>query len=261
MNIPTISIPAETIAQIGPIAVSNSMVTTITSSLIIIVMAFFIRRNAGVKPTRLQVAFELVLEYLLNQMTLAFGSEKRARKYFPLFMTVLLLLIVANQFTLLPFVESVVTSDGTSFFRTPTSHYSLTIGLAAFLLILGHVIAFATHPLRHIGNYVKLQLFFQMKSIKDLPMTLIEFGLGLLDIIGEFAKIISLATRLFGNMFAGGVVIAIVSGLMFATQFLVPIPFLILGILSGFVQAFVFTILSVLFISSTTNAVIQSNNQ
>jgi len=260
MNVPSISIPAETIAQIGPFAISNAFITTVATSLIIIVIALLIRRNAGVKPTRLQVGFELILEYLLNQMIMAFGSEKRARKYLPLFMTILLLLLVANQFTLIPFVESVVTSDGTPLFRIPASHYAMTIAFAVFLILLGHIIAFATHPIRHIGNYIKLHLFFQMKSIKELPMVLIEFALGLLDIIGEFAKIISLATRLFGNMFAGALVVAIVSGLTVATQFVIPLPFLALGILSGLVQAFVFTILSVLFISSTTNAVIKSNN-
>ncbi len=254
-NIPEVHIAPQTILEIGPFAISNAMIATFTCSLILVAFALLVRRGAGVKPTRLQVGFEMIVEYILNQMTVAFRSETRARKFFPLIMTILLLLIVANQFMLLPFVESVVTADGISLFRSPASHYALPISLTIIVLLLAHVLAFFSHPIRHIGNFIKIDVFFKMKSIKDLPMAMIDFFLGLLDIIGEVAKLISLATRLFGNMFAGGIIVMIISGLMFYTQFFVPIPFLVLGILSGFVQAFVFAMLSILFISSTTNAV------
>ena len=82
-------------------------------------------------------------------------------------------------------------------------------------------------------------------------MAFLEFFLGLLDIIGEVAKLASLSTRLFGNMFAGSIIVLIIGGLASFTQFIVPMPFIVLGILSGFVQAFVFVMLSIIFISST----------
>jgi F-type H+-transporting ATPase subunit a len=110
-------------------------------------------------------------------------------------------------------------------------------------------------PLKHIGNFIKVKQFFKIKSLKDLPMAFLDFFLGLLDIVGEVAKLASLSTRLFGNIFAGMVIIMIIQGLSAYSQFLAPVPFLVLSTLSGFVQAFVFAMLSILFVSSSINAV------
>jgi len=254
-NIPEISIPAEKIGQIGPLVINNAMMAFIGTSLILIILAFLIRRNAGIKPTRLQVAFEVLVEEILGKMTLAFGSEKKARKFFPLIFTIFIFFLLANQFMLIPFVESIVTPDGISLFRLPASDYSLPIAYALFVIILSHVLAFSTAPIKHIGNFIKLKQFTKIRSIKEIPMAFIDFFLGILDLVGEFAKLISISTRLFGNMFAGGIVIAIISGLTVFTRYFVPIPFVVLGILSGLVQAFVFAMLSILYISSITNAV------
>jgi len=259
-SIPEISLPAETIAQIGPFAISNAMIATFTTSIIILVLAFLIRRKAGIIPSRMQVAFEGVLNFMLDKMEIAFGSREKALKFFPLIFTIFIFFLIANQFTLIPFVESIVTEDGVRLFRNPASDYSLPIVLTILILVLAHVLALASHPIRHIGNFIKIGPILKIKSIKDLPMALLDFFLGLLDIVGEVAKLASLSTRLFGNMFAGSIIIAIVAGLSSYTQFVVPIPFLALGILSGLVQAFVFAMLGTLFISSTLNAVADTNN-
>lgn len=250
-NIPEINIPAEAVLQVGPVVINNAIIGTLLTSVIILVFAFLVRRKAGVIPSRWQVVFEFIYDFLWAKMVMTFGSEKRARKFLPLLMTIFLILIVANQFTLIPFVDSVVTQDGVTFFRTPTSHYSLPIAYTVLMLFLAHILAFVTHPIKHIGNFIKIQVFFQLKSIKELPMAILDFLLGLLDIIGELAKLISLSTRLFGNMFAGSVIVAIIGGLSTFTQFIVPMPFIVLGIISGLVQAFVFVMLSTIFISST----------
>lgn len=259
-NIPQIKLQPDVISQVGPFTIYNSTVTALTITVVLIILAVLVRRNASVKPTRLQTAFELVVETILDKMTMAFGTEERARKFFPLLFTIFIFLVLSNQFMLIPFVETVVTSEGLKLFNTPTAHYSLPIALALIMLGLSHILAFSISPLRHIGNYIKIAPFFKMKSIKELPMLFLEFFLGILDIVGEFAKLISVSTRLFGNMFAGGVVVAIISGLTFYTQFVLPIPFIVLGILSGLVQAFVFTMLGIIFISSTLNAVQSTNN-
>lgn len=259
-NIPPIKLPADQLFQIGPVPITNAMFATFTVSIILIVLALVIRRNAGVVPSKPQVIFEEILNFLLEKMEIAFGSRKRAMKFFPLLFTIFIFYLVANQFTLIPFVESIVTKDGVNLFRTPTSDYSLPIILTIVLLALSHILALSVSPIRHIGNYIKIGQFFKIKSIKELPMAFLDFFLGLLDIVGEFAKLASLATRLFGNMFAGSIIVAIIAGLTTYTQFLVPIPFLALGILAGVVQAFVFVMLGTIYISSTLNAVEATNN-
>jgi F-type H+-transporting ATPase subunit a len=258
-NIPKIQLPAEPIAEIGPFVINNAMTSTFLATILIIIVAFLIRRKAGVVPSRMQVAFESLLTFLLDKTIVAFGSEARARKFFPLAMTIFIFLLVANQFTLLPFVESFVVDnaagEATQLFRTPTTDYSLPIGLTIAILLIAHLIALSMGPLKHIGNFIKVKQFFKIKSLKDLPMAFLDFFLGLLDIVGEVAKLASLSTRLFGNIFAGMVIIMIIQGLSAYSQFLAPVPFLVLSTLSGFVQAFVFAMLSILFVSSSINAV------
>ena len=254
-NIPPIKLAPDVIAQLGPLPITNAHMGTFLVSIILIILALFIRKGAGVKPTKIQVAFELVIAFMMDKMIMAFGDEKTAKKFFPLVFTIFLFLLVANQFALIPLVESIVTPDGIHLFRTPASHYSLPIIMTIFMLFLAHTIALVINPIRHIGNFIKIDEFFKIRKLSDIPMALLNFFLGILDIVGEVAKLASLSTRLFGNIFAGGVIILIISGITTYTQFIAPIPFLILGMLAGLVQAFVFAMLSILYVSSTMNAV------
>lgn len=250
-----ISLPAEEVAEFGSVVITNSFMATVLTSLILVIFAIFLRFKISLIPGRLQTIFEMIFEFFLNQLELALGDAKLARKLLPVFLTIFLLVLVANQFFLLPLVGAVVT-DGHHVFRVPTSDYSLTIAMAAFLVVLSHIVAFAIAPINHINNFFRFRSFLKIKKLSDVPNAFIDAFLGILELIGEFARIISLATRLFGNIFSGEVIIIIVSGLMFYTQFLVPIPFYLLGILAGLVQAFVFTTLSLLFLSGTVrNAV------
>ncbi len=261
-NIPEVQIAPPAILDIGSFAVTSAHVSTILTSLIVIILAIIIRKNSGVRPSKAQVIYESMMDFILDKMEQPFGSRERALKFFPLIFTIFFFLLIANQLLLLPFLDSTtanVVTDGTvkvqNLFRLPTSHYSAPIALTLLILILSHVLAFAISPIRHIGNYIKIGQFFKIKSIKDLPMAFLDLFLGLLDIIGEFAKLASLSTRLFGNMFAGSIVVGIIGGLTIFTRYLIPMPFVVLGILSGVVQAFVFTMLSILYISSSLNAV------
>lgn len=253
---PRISLPSDAFFELGPFTITNSVITTVATTLLIFLFAYIVRRKAGVVPSKPQVIFEAMTDFMWEKAMTAFnGNEERARKFFPLIFTIFLFLLFANQFMLIPFAESITTEEGINLFRAPASDYSLPIVLTVFVLALANGIALFTHPIRHIGNFIKLGVFFKMKSIKDLPMAILDFFLGLLDIVGEFAKLASLATRLFGNMFAGSIIVLIISSLSFYTQFVFPIPFVILGILSGIVQAFVFAMLSMIFISQSLSGV------
>ncbi len=245
-----VSLAPPVIGNIGPVQVTNAMFSAITVSLILIIFSIIVRRKLSMKPGRIQIIVEMLVTLILSKMTMAFGSEERAKKFFPLIFTVFIFILFANYFTLIPFIETIMTEDGVSIFTTATAHYSQTIALGLFVLGISHIIAFFTSPLRHIGAFIKLGPLFKARSLADFGMAIIEIFLGLLDIVGEFAKIISMTTRLFGNLLAGGVIVGIISSLTFATKFGAPIFFIVLGLLSGFVQAFVFSMLGLLFVSS-----------
>ncbi len=257
-NIPEITLAPSVIGQIGPITVTNAMVSYFVVCLLMIIVGLLVRWNLSLKPGRGQMAFETLFNLILDKMVNVFGDEKRARNIFPIVFTIFLLLIFGNYFTLLPLVESFILDDGTKVLTTPTAHYSLTIALAILMIGTSHVISIALSPLKYINNFIKFEPVW--KAIKNLSpsqlaMSLIDVFLGLLDIVGEIAKLISISTRLFGNMLAGGVIITIVSSLSAFTQFGAPLPFTILGLLTGFVQAFVFAMLGMLFISGLVNGI------
>jgi F-type H+-transporting ATPase subunit a len=250
----TVSVAPETLFHIGPVAVNNSMTTALLVTGAIILLAIYAKATFKLIPTRLQLILELCAEFILTQLQGAFGSESKARKFFPLLMSLLLFIFIANQITVVPLVGQIVLGD-TPVFRTTTSHLTAPVAMAIVTLAVAHIIAFSIAPLRHIGNFIKIAPFFKIRSFGDFGNALMEFMLGIMDIIGELAKLLSLSFRLFGNVFAGELMIAVIAGLTSFTRLFVPVPFMALSIFSGLVQAFVFTMLAVQFISGTIMAV------
>ncbi|PIV90934.1 hypothetical protein COW46_00275 [Candidatus Gracilibacteria bacterium CG17_big_fil_post_rev_8_21_14_2_50_48_13] len=251
----SIRLPADVLFTLGPVPITNAMLSMWLVTLGIIVVAILVRLGMRVVPSRAQIVLEMGIGYFYDALTDAFGTQKRALKYLPFIFTLFLMLAVMNQFSVFPLLTSIVVDGDVNLFRVATSDWSLTLTLALITVIGSQVIAFVAHPIRHIGNYFRFHLFFKVKTPMELFLACIEFALGLLDIISEIAKVISLSARLFGNILAGEVLMIIIVGLTAYTQFILPIPFVILSIFSGFVQAFVFAFLSLQFMSGVITAV------
>ncbi len=247
---PDITLAPNVLWTIAGVDIDNSLFTFLLITVVLVAGALWARRGYGMVPSRTQAFMELVCGFLLDQLEQAFESRTRARHFLPVLLTVLLVITLANQFSLVPFVGQLVT-EGTPVFRTATAHLSATLSLAAVVVLGSHILAFAARPLGHLGNYFPLQRILEIRSPGDVPGVIIDLFLGLLDVVGEISKVLSLAFRLFGNVFAGEVIIAIIVGLSAYTRFIVPVPFLVLSIFSGFVQAFVFAMLSTQFIAGT----------
>lgn len=245
---------ATPIVMLGDFPITNSVLAAFLITLIIISLVVFIKKGASLVPTRLQLGMEIITSFFLDSLRTAFGSEQRARKYLPLFLSIFIFLVIANQFSVIPLVTSIIASGG-NLLRVPTSDWSQTITLALIVVVGAHLIALSISPLRHIGNFIKIKSFFKVRSFSDFGNAFLEFFLGLMDIISEFAKVISISARLFGNIFAGEIMVAIIASIAVFTQFIVPVPFMILSIFSGFVQAFVFTLLSLQFMTATITSV------
>ena len=247
---PEFTLKSENIIEYGSFHVSNSVLASFAVSIIVLLIAFLCTRRAAVVPTRAQLMLEVIVEFFHDMLKTAYGSEKRARKYLSYIVALFLFLLVANQFSALPIVASITTDHG-PLFRTSTSDWSQTISLALISLGAAHLIALFASPLKHIGSFIKIGSLFKVRSFSDLGNALLEIFLGILDIIGEFAKLLSMSARLFGNIFAGEVLIAVIGGLSIYTSFLVPVPFMALSVFSGLVQAFVFTLLALQFMAAT----------
>lgn len=245
----SVSLVAKPIFTIAGVTITNSMLSAFAVTVGITIFALLVSRKFSFIPrTRLQVAFEAAAEAMEDQLVGVLNSREKARKFFPLLFTLIIFIILANQFTVFPLVAQIL-YQGEAFFRTPTADLSLTIALALLMIGMCHVIALSVSPLKHIGSFIRVAPFVQARSLGDIGNAFLGLFLGLLDIVGEIAKVLSLSFRLFGNVFAGEAIIAVIGGLSLYTSALVPIPFMVLSIFSGFVQAAVFTLLSMQFLA------------
>lgn len=245
-----VSLVTEPIFYIGSFPITNAELSAFLITLVLLIFSLVAKRSMSIVPSRLQVFLEIIVGFVMDQLKTAFGSEKRAKKFFPIIMSILIFITVANQLSLVPLIYQ-ITYEGKTAFRTATSDLNLTLGLALLVIISAQILAFIASPLRHFGKYIKVKQFLKVRSVGDFGNAFLEFFLGILDIIGELSKILSMSFRLFGNIFAGEVLVAVIAGLSVYTSFLLPIPFMLISIFSGFVQAFVFMLLSVQFISGT----------
>lgn len=250
-NIPEISLPAEPIFHLGGFPITNSVLASWIILVLLLILGVYIGTQAKLTPGRGQLIFEMLIGYFMNQLTIAYGTPERAKKYLPYILTLFLFIAFANQFSVFPLISSIITGEGTPIFRTPTSHFSLPITLALMTIVGCNLIAFSLSPLRYVGKFIKIVPIFKARTLGEFGMALLEFFTGILDIIGELAKIISMSARLFGNIISGEIMYVIIISLSLYTRFLVPIPFVFLSIASGFIQALVFSLLALNFIAGT----------
>lgn len=255
-----ISVAPEVVFHLGNLPITNTKTTAVLITVLLLALGWYVKKTFSLVPTRLQTLLEIVLGFVLFQVETAFNSRKRARQLSPIILSLLLMIFISNQLLVFPILGQIILGD-VSVFRTLTSDISEAIALALLVLLIAHGIAFSISPLRHIGNFLKFGQLLKVRSWGDLGNTVMDIFLGLMDIISEFAKLFSLSFRLFGNVFAGELVILVITSLSFATKFFVPIPFMVLSIFSGIVQALVFTMLAIQFMAGTINAVGDSDTE
>jgi len=233
-----ISVAAPILFEIAGIAITNTTfwIVLITLGLAVFFVAVF--GKAKIVPGKTQNLLEFILEAFLNFCDSITNSRQKTLEIFPFAMTLFLLIWTSNLLELVP---------GLGVFpilRSPSSDLNFTFGLAALSMFYVNYLA-----LRNLGLVPYLGKFFNFKS----PVLLF---VGLLELMGEFTRIISLSMRLFGNLFAGEVLLMVVSsGIHWSLAYFVPLPFLGLEVLVGFLQAFIFSSLIVVFYSTATEAV------
>jgi len=235
------SFAPEPIIHLGSTTISNTFLATLLVDVIIIVGAVIIARNIKAIPNLFQNMVESIIETFYNLTESV--AAKRTPKIFPYFMSFFLFVLIANWSGLIPGVGTIgfFEEHGNEhklvpILRSATSDLNVTLALAL-------VSAFATHMLsvKTIGIKEYLSRYFSFNPI--------NLFVGILEIISEITKIISLSFRLFGNIFAGEVVLLTTAGIF---AFLFPVPFLLLEIIVGLVQALVFGMLTMTFMAILT---------
>ncbi len=236
-----IKIAAEPIFQIFGIAVTNSLFTSWMVMIVLLIIAVLVYKKINIMPRSGQLLFEFFIEQLLNITEGMFGSRKDAEKYLPIVATIFLFVLLSNWLGVFPGMGSIGfnqvhegVKEFVPLFRPGSSDLNFTLALAITTIVLVNVFGILS-----IGIAKHISKFFTVKSAMD-------FFVGLLEFISEIAKMISFSFRLFGNVFAGEVLLVLAAVFM---PYLFPVPLLAFEVFVGFIQASVFAMLAAVFIA------------
>jgi F-type H+-transporting ATPase subunit a len=243
-----VAIDAETLFTIGPLEFTNSMVGALLASLILLAGALYIRSRSTLVPPRLQSLLELPVEFMLGIVS---GSTSRWRGYVALVIGLFLMILVANWLGLLPGVGTIgLVHSGehgetalVPVVRPASADLNFTLGLAIITFV-----TFVWWAIRLHGpiGYLK-ELAGEPRYMAPLMFPI--------HLISELSRLVSLSMRLFGNVFAGEVLLATMLALTTAAVFVLPLAFFVPGIflglelLFGAVQALVFALLTMAYIT------------
>ena len=250
---------AEPLFNIGDFPVTNSLINTWLVVVIIACASIFLKTRIKLVPKGFQNLLEAGIESLLDIFDSVTNSRKKSWNFFPFIFSFFILILISNWMGLLPGIGSigkVVAEHGeyvfVPFARGGTADINTTLALAIIGVVASHIFGvISIGAWHHINKFVNIQALLEIpKKIKKDKMILlinpINIFVGLLELVGEVAKIASLSFRLFGNVFAGEVLLASMSAIF---AFGLPIPFMFLEVLVGFIQAFIFSILVLSYLS------------
>lgn len=235
-----IRLQPEYVASIGSVPVTNtfltSMLVTLTLALFALLFAWRGRRGGFVGEGLRVFVFELLR--LTDAVT---GDRALSKRFLPLIATFFLFIVTANLLALLPgflgsfFVES--DAGRAALVRSPNSDLTTTLALALFSVVSIQLFSLrALGPGRYLGRFIDT----------SGP---IAFIMGFFEMISEAVKVLSFSFRLFGNVFAGEILLVIIA---FLVPYFVPLPFMILEVFVGVIQAFIFAALTLTFLKTGT---------
>ncbi|HAE36900.1 MAG: ATP synthase subunit a [Candidatus Nomurabacteria bacterium GW2011_GWF2_35_66] len=247
---------AEPIGHIGNFTITNSVFTTWIVVLIVLVVTLAIKIKAKKIPKGIQNGFEIIIEGAMNLADQVTGSKKITAKVFPLAFSIFIFVLISNWLGILPlggFGLIETTEHGKAFIpfiRSGTADINTTLALGIMSVIGANIFGILSIGVWKMFNkYVNVNAFGEMiRKVRKEPAILISapimFFVGVLELIGEFAKIASLSFRLFGNVFAGEVLLMSMSAIL---AYGLPLPFMGLELFVGFIQAFIFSILTLVY--------------
>lgn len=255
---------AEPIAHFGSFTITNSLIMSWATVFILVAFFVLVGKKIGTVPKGLQNVFEILLEQALGLADTVTGSRKKTERFLPIVLALFLFILINNWLGLLPGVGTIGFIENgehgkvfVPLLRGATADLNTTLAIGLFAVVMSHVFGVAMiGAWSHFNKFFNFQSFLAIpKKVRRDPMVLmvnpIKAFVGLIEVIGEVAKVASLSLRLFGNIFAGEVLLA---SMMALFAFALPLPFIFLEIIVGMVQAMVFSILTLAFMSIATTA-------
>jgi F-type H+-transporting ATPase subunit a len=266
--------PLFNLGPLGPFYLVNTIPTLIVTLVLLGIIAYFTNRSlkrsaeTDLVPRGIGNLVEAILEILYN-LTEGSAGAKWAKAIFPWFATILIYVLFANLLKLIPGFESIgvlhhvaeghpapngILMPGevengyilAPFFRGISVDLNFTAALAIIAVIAIQYIGFRAQGFGYLSKFFSTRRMFKVPFFGAM-----DFLVGLLELISELSKILSFAFRLFGNMFAGIVLVAIVAGLLGKISIL-PAMVMMFELFVGVIQAFVFGMLTMVFMAQAT---------
>lgn len=222
------------------IPITATMLTTWLTMAILIGLVLYGTRRLTLVPGKLQSVFELIVGGVYDYMADVLESKVLAHKYFPVVMTIFLFVLSLNWVGLLPGVTAFGFYEG----HGESSHLIPLLYPAATDLNITLAFAIVAFLTVEIAGMVTLGTFRYLGKFFNFHSPL-GFVIGIIELISEIARLISFSFRLFGNIFAGKTLLIVV---MFFVPYFVPVPLLAFEVFVGFIQAFIFAVLTLFFI-------------
>jgi F-type H+-transporting ATPase subunit a len=243
-----ISIAAEKLFSIGAMPVTNALLIGVIVSALLIWVITRATRNRTLVPRGVQNVIEIVFEALLNLVESVTQDKKQARQFFPLIATIFLFVLISNWAGLLPGLGTVgVYGEHNGhhtiipFLRSTSADLNFTLALSLIAVLSVQFAGIATLGIMKYGKKFLISPFHKPYGIGT--------AVGILELISEIGKIISFTFRLFGNVFAGEVLLTVMLHLV---PYFLPLPFMFLEVFVGFIQAVVFAMLTLVFLKMAT---------
>ncbi|MBI4558856.1 MAG: F0F1 ATP synthase subunit A [Candidatus Hydrogenedentes bacterium] len=265
-----VSLAAEPLGHVGTFPVTNTLIVGWLIVLALAGFALLVYRRMHSVPGRVQSAVELVIETFLYVAENVTGNTAQARRFFPIAATIFLFVLFSNWVEMVPglgtigfwhephaqtappavaeqepAVEAAEHETGAEkrvlvpFIRSTSADLNFTLALAIISVLSVQIFGVAS-----LGFFQYSGKFINLRN----P---IHFFVGLLELLSEFAKVVSFSFRLFGNIFAGEVLLMVT---LFLAPYLVPLPFLGLELFVGFIQAMIFAMLTLVFTKMAVTA-------
>ncbi|MFC2069627.1 F0F1 ATP synthase subunit A [Chloroflexota bacterium] len=254
---PHIQLPAETIFHIGGFGVTNTLLTSWISILVLVLLCWAVTHRIKIIPSRMQTLLESALEWMLN-FCIEVAGEKNGRRFFPLVTTIFLFVLMNAWMNLIPGYGSILVDIGhghtVHLLRGANTDINLPLALAliSFAFVIYHGIrALGVHFFKvwfNFGRFFKgIGELFTGKAkagFGDIGMGGIDIFVGILELLSYIFRNVSFTFRLFGNMTGGEVLILM---MIFLVPWVLAIPFYGLELLVGTIQALVFAGLTLVF--------------
>ena len=235
-----IHLSAPVLGHFFGIPVTSTLIMVWFTIVVLTLAALYVQRKLVLVPSKMQVAGELVVGGAFDYIAEALESRDLARRFFPLIMTIFIFILALNWIGLLPGVDSIgimreahETLALVPFLHPANTDLNVTIALALIAFV-----SIEISGVLFLGFFKYAGKFINFHS----PLA---FLIGIIEFFSELARLISFSFRLFGNIFAGKTLILIA---MFFVPFVLPVPLLAFELFVGFIQAFIFAVLTLFFI-------------